>query len=110
MQRKRRQRNRKKKAGGQNKGIVEEEAPFGLDALMWKRNGKVAIEDGDDGYDWGFPAEAWLPAVRNLTRSPTEVVTHSESQKSDPGRGPVWMATGQPWMVTRWWDTSKYLK
>ena len=71
----------KKKAGGQNKGIVEEEAPFGLDALMWKRNGKVAIEDGDDGYDWGFPAEAWLPAVRNLTRSPRQSDSEERTRK-----------------------------
>lgn len=72
MQRKRSKGIEKKKAGGQNKGIVEEEAPFGLDALIWKRNGIVAIEDGDGGYDWGFPAEAWLPAVRKLTRSPRQ--------------------------------------
>ena len=44
MQRKRRQRNRKKKAGGQNKGIVEEEAPFGLDALMWSATVKSQLK------------------------------------------------------------------
>ena len=105
----------KKKAGGQNKGIVEEEAP-----LDWMPScGSATVKSqlkmvmmGTIGISCRSLASSGSkldkePEAKRLRRAdeeekseatPTEVVTHSESQKSDQAVAPYgWQLVSLGW-------------